>query len=721
MKTLITAALPYANGDIHIGHLLEYVQADIYTRFLKLQGEDALYICASDMHGTPVEVNAKKAGKKPEAFAEEFWKKHQKDFKSFLIEFDNYYKTHSPENKEMAEFFFLELKKKGYITRKNINAIFCTYCERSLPDRYVRGTCPHCSTAEQYGDICEQCGSALKGTDLLNPKCSLCGRSPVQKEREHYFFTLSAFTEKLTKWLQNTAVQPEVRNWVQGWLDKGLEDWCISRDAPYFGFEIPQSREETGALKYFYVWLDAPIGYISSTKQYCSQKTGKQKTDKTSHPGRQREPCHWEDYWHRGKVHHFIGKDIAYFHFLFWPAMLMAVGIPLPDLTVHGFITVNGEKMSKSRGTFFTAKDFLKLYPPEALRFFYANHLDRKVVDVDLNFNDFTALHNNVLLGNIGNFCYRVLSFAAAKYKSFPAKAGKETAGKVQAEGAPTPEVMELIKEAEEHYRQFNFKSAMKTAGKIADIGNSYFQQQQPWKDAERAKNAVHWCVNLARSLAVMLSPVLPLFSAKVSACFAQKSRQHWKDINFSWSGAVRQPERLMEKIDAAPKSERFPLRMKTGKILSVNVHPKADSLYVMQVSFTAVSGEKNQSAQESRQVVAGLKKYLSAEELQGRTAVFCVNIKPAKLRGELSEAMILVADDGENIGLLETEKTPVGSDVTVEGMAPPDEKLMLTFDEFKKLMLVVSQGRVLYNGKKLITSAEEVRVHGVKEGGRVY
>ncbi len=404
-------------------------------------------------------------------------------------------------------------------------------------------------------------------------------------------------------------------------------------------------------------------------------------------------------------MHHFIGKDIAYFHFLFWPAMLMGMDIPLPNLTVHGFITVNGEKMSKSRGTFFTARDFLKLYPPEALRFFYASHLDRKIVDVDLNINDFIALNNNVLVGNIGNFCYRVLSFAAAHYQQLSADAGE----------APEAEALKLVREAEQHYQQLDFRSAMRTAGRLADLGNSYFQQQQPWKEPEKAKGAVGWCVALARSLAIMLSPVLPLFSQKVLACFPPaKKALSWQDISFSWKGAVKQPERLVEKIEAAPKSEQFPLRMNVGKILSVKEHPKADSLYLMQVSF-------GQSPAAAKQVVAGLRKHFTQKELEGRTAVFCANIKPAKLRGEMSEAMILVADDGESVSLLEAEKTAVGSEVIVESMAPPDEKSMITFDEFKQLTLLVSQGKVLYHGKKLVTPAEEVRVHGVKEGARVY
>ncbi len=686
-KIIITAALPYANGSIHIGHLLEYIQADIYTRFLKLLGKDALYICASDMHGTPVEVNAAKAKKKPEQFALQFWKEHQQDFKSFLIHFDNYYKTHSSENKELSEFIYAGLKKKKLIYRKKIHTIYCEHCLRSLPDRYVKGTCLYCSSLDQYGDVCESCGSALKGIDLINPKCVICSRTPVQRESEHYFFRLSSMGKKLRKWMDSppAELQPEVRNWLEGWLQKGLEDWCISRDAPYFGFEIPDSKKETGEAKYFYVWLDAPIGYISSTKNYC---------DKAK--------CRWEDYWHRGKVQHFIGKDIAYFHFLFWPAMLMAVGIPVPKLTVHGFITVNGEKMSKSRGTFFTAKDLLKLYPAESLRFFYASHLDRKVVDIDLNFDDLKALNNNVLMGNLGNFCYRVLTFAQRNYGAV-----KEIATMKE-----TKHVTAHLEEVQHSYLKQDFKTAVKNILQISDIGNAYFQKSEVWKNPQekQSKEAVGWCVNLARNVAIAAEPILPELSRKVQKALGEKSWS-WQDLSFSWKGKLKPIPKLVEKIEHLPKVERFPLQLVVGEIKEVKDHPGADSLYLLSVDLGKKIGMK--------QVVAGLKKYLSPEALRKRKAVFCANMKPAKLRGEMSEAMVLAADDGENVALLEAPITKAGEGVHFSGMENAEKEV--TFEDFKKLMLVVDKGKVLFEGKKLSTPIEDIVVHGVKDGSRVY
>ena len=689
LKTVITAALPYANGPLHIGHLLEQIQADIYARFLKQSGKEALFICASDMHGTPIEVNAKKAGIEPEKFVEKYWKEHQEDFASFLIGFDNYHQTHSKENRELAEFFFTQLKKKGYIYIKEMNVVYCKKCERTLPDRYVRGTCPLCGIADQYGDVCEGCGSVLKGTDLLNPKCSLCGTTPQIKSSPHYFFKLSAFASKLKKWInsKNADLQPEVKNWLKEWLDKGLEDWCVSRDAPYFGFEIPDSKKECGEVKYFYVWLDAPIGYISSTKNYCDKRN-------------KNKDCKWEDYWKKGSVQHFIGKDISYFHFLFWPAMLMAMDIPLPKLTVHGFITVNGQKMSKSRGTFFTAKEFHKLYGAEALRFYYASHLQRKVEDVDLNFDEFAAVVNNVLVGKMGNFCYRSLTFAEKNYPLLPAAAENK---------ALTKKVLSLAEKVKKNYLAQDYHAAVKNILRVADLGNAYFQKSEPWKtkDDEETKKAVTWCINLARNLAILINPVLPEFSEKVFGALGEKNLV-FSDINFKWKGKVHKVALLVNKVEIARK-EIFPLQLIVGKILEVKDHPNADSLYLLKVDLGKLG---------KRQVVAGLKKHFSKDLLQGRKAIFVANMKPAKLRGEMSEAMILAADDGVHVSILEVQKLDPGDAVHFDGTE--NAQAEITFEEFMKVSMTIQAGQVFYSGKKLISPLEEVKVHGVNDGAKV-
>ena len=679
-KIVVTAALPYANGNIHIGHLLEYIQTDIFVRFLKLLKEDALYICASDMHGTPVEIKAKEVGKDPEKFALEFWKEHQKDFSNYLIKFDNYYKTHSPENKEIAEHFFSELKKKDLIYTKEMDVIYCESCQRSLPDRYVKGTCPHCTTLDQYGDICESCSSVLKGVDLINPKCSLCDKTPIQKKSTHYFFKLSKFSTKLKKWIndKDSGLQPEVKNWLTNWIEKGLEDWCVSRDEPYFGFEIPGSKKELGEKKYFYVWLDAPIGYISSTKNYCEKNN-----------------CQWEDYWKNGKVYHFIGKDISYFHFLFWPAMLMAVNIPLPKLTVHGFITVNGKKMSKSRGTFFTAKEFLKLYPAESLRFYYASHLDRKVVDIDLSFEDFKAVINNVLVGNLGNFCYRVLTFAKKNYSKVDEIAEeKELVKKIDT----------LTEKVKEYYLSQNFKLAVKHILQIADLGNVYFQKSEVWKDKQSGQDKVGFCINLARNLAILINPILPEFSKKVYSALNEKELL-WEDLGYQWKGKLKEVQKLVEKVEIIPESAKFPLHLVVGEIKEVKDHPNAEKLYLLKVNFGS----------EERQIVSGLKDYFKPEELLNKKRVFCLNLKPAKLRGELSNGMILAAEDEEGLALLDLEKTKPGEEVKFEGL--DNNVKEINFNDFKKVKLVVKKGKVIYDNKTLHSNVEEVKVIGIKDG----
>ncbi|RMF07194.1 methionine--tRNA ligase, partial [Candidatus Woesearchaeota archaeon] len=358
---LVTSALPYANGSIHIGHLVEYIQTDIWVRFLKLIGKNAIYCCADDTHGAPIEINASKQGISPEELIAKYYKEHTEDFSKFLIKFDSYYSTNSPENRHYAELIFSRLKEGGHIVTKEEEHTYCEHCKRFLPDRYVKGKCPKCGAEDQYGDVCEKCNATYSTVDLVDPYCVLCKNPPVRKKSRHYYFRLSHFSDFLRDWISsNKELQPEVRNHVLSWIDEGLDDWCISRDGPYFGFKIPGEEN-----KYFYVWLDAPIGYISSTANYCKTHGNK---------------CSAEDYWtgNKADIYHFIGKDIIYFHLLFWPAMLKASGFNLPrNVFVHGFLTVNHEKMSKSRGTFLTAREFLEFGNPEHLRYYYAANLSR--------------------------------------------------------------------------------------------------------------------------------------------------------------------------------------------------------------------------------------------------------------------------------------------------------------------------------------------------------
>ncbi|MBT4538754.1 methionine--tRNA ligase [Candidatus Woesearchaeota archaeon] len=675
----ITAALPYANGKIHIGHLLEYIQADIFQRFLKLIGQDALYICASDQHGTPIEINAKKANIPVEDFVNKYWEEHQQSFKKFFIKFNNFYKTHSPENQELSVWFFTQLKEKGYIYTKELQQLYDQQAERFLPDRFVKGTCPKCHTEDQYGDVCEKCGATYNTTDLVNPYSILTKTKPILKSSTHYFFKLSKCQDKLKKWLDDTTIQPEIKNSLQDWLSKGLEDWCISRDAPYFGFEVPNSKEETGAIKYFYVWLDAPIGYLASLKNYCDNNN-----------------LNWKDYLYNGTLHHFIGKDIAYFHYLFWVAEFLALDIPLPKITTHGFITVNGKKMSKSRGTFLTAEQFLDLYPAESLRFYYAKNLTTKVVDVDLNFEDFVATNNNELVGNLGNFCYRVLTFAKKNY-------GEIT--EIKEEPELVKKIEQLIKDTEEKYLTLQFRSVVTNILKIADIGNAYFQNAAPWENKEQKSKEVAFCANLARNLAIIVQPILPEFSKKIQNVF-QDTSWNWKNITFKWQGKIQLVEKLVEKVELHQQEEKFPLQLAVGHVEEVIEHPNADKLFIFKVNF----------GNETKQCVTSLRELLPKEAFLNKNLVFCLNLKPAKFRGELSEVMIIAGEYEKTILPLETQEKP-GTEVIPKDLTANHQ--LITFDEFNKVVLTVKDKKVLFKEKPLLVSEKPIIVD-LPDGSKV-
>ncbi|MHC4270906.1 MAG: methionine--tRNA ligase, partial [Planctomycetota bacterium] len=369
-KIVVTSALPYANGPIHIGHLVEYLQTDIWVRFQKLCGNECYYFCADDTHGTPIMISAKNAGITPEKLIEGVHKEHLEDFSGFLIEFDNYYSTHSPENKELSELIFERLNEAGSIVKKDVEQAYCENCQMSLPDRYIRGVCPKCKTEEQYGDSCESCSATYRPIELINPYCAACGTTPVMQTSEHYFFKLVDYEDKLKQLFSQGHIQQSVANKLHEWFEAGLKDWDISRDGPYFGFKIPGEEN-----KFFYVWLDAPIGYMASAKNYCNNNN-----------------IDFDTLWNseENELYHFIGKDIMYFHALFWPAMLMGSGFKTANkLFVHGFLTVNGAKMSKSRGTFIKAGTYLKHLHPEYLRYYYSVKLTDNIDDIDLNFEDF--------------------------------------------------------------------------------------------------------------------------------------------------------------------------------------------------------------------------------------------------------------------------------------------------------------------------------------------
>jgi len=511
-RVLVTSALIYANGPVHIGHIVEYIQTDIFVRFLRLIGRDVIYICGDDTHGTPIEINAQRQGVGPEELIEKSYKEHTRDFKSFRISFDNFYSTNTPENKRLSDMIFSRLKEAGHIYQKEIELTYCEHCRRFLPDRYVKGKCPRCGADEQYGDVCEKCNSTYEPADLIEPYCTVCKSRPVKKASNHYFFRLSSFSERLREWItSNDNLQQEIKNFVLNWIKEGLKDWCISRDGPYFGFRVPGEEN-----KYYYVWLDAPIGYIASTENYCKGRD-----------------CSAMDYWEsdRASIIHFIGKDIIYFHFLFWPAMLMGSGLALPEsIVVHGFLNVAGEKMSKSRGTFFTAEEFANAISPELLRFYYASSLGPKMEDINLDFWDFQDRINNELVANIANFAYRVLSFANTRLES-RLKACTIRESPLCNEHAAC---VEGIRHA---YDDLDFRAAVRLILRLSSAGNKHFQDNAPWRlineDAGKTQEVVSLCANLVKDIAIALSPIMPDFCSKLAAQLGQEGLS-WDDMGIS-------------------------------------------------------------------------------------------------------------------------------------------------------------------------------------------
>lgn len=500
-KILVTSALPYANGEIHIGHLVEYLQTDFWCRFQRLRGNDCLYVCADDTHGTPVMIRAQQDGTTPEALIEQSLARHTKDFADCEIYFDNYYTTHSDENREFCYDLYNSMLSKGHISVRPVEQNYCPKDQMFLPDRYVKGTCPECGAPDQYGDSCDKCGAAYSSADLMEPYCTVCGGKPTTKSSEHVFFKLNDFKEFLSEWLP-LHVPGDTANKLMEWFSEDLRDWDISRDAPYFGFEIPGHDG-----KYFYVWVDAPIGYMASTKEWCT-----------------RNGQEFDDWWNSPDVelYHFIGKDIVRFHCLFWPAILHNGGYKTPDqVFVHGFLTVNGEKMSKSKGTFINARTYLNHLDPMYLRYYYASKLNSSAEDIDLSFSDFVARVNSDLMGKITNL--------ASRGAQMLNKSLDGTIGKLDSQGQSL--VQMAVSKSEiiaTHYENRDFGKGITEIRAIADEANRYFDEAQPWigikSDPESVRPVLSAVLNVFRIIAVYLKPILPRYVEQVEAIFNEQA-----------------------------------------------------------------------------------------------------------------------------------------------------------------------------------------------------
>lgn len=664
-KILITSALPYANGPIHLGHLVEYIQTDIWARFQRLRGNECHYICADDAHGTPIMLRAEAEGIKPEELIARVSAEHQTDFSGFNIKFDHYHSTHSDENKELSAYIYNQLKEKGHISRKTISQFYDTEKEMFLSDRFVKGTCPKCKVDDQYGDNCEACGATYAPTDLIDPKSAVSGTTPVEKDSEHLFFELANFEGMLKKWTTDGHLQSQVSNKLQEWFETGLRGWDISRDAPYFGFEIPGETN-----KFFYVWLDAPVGYMASFKAYCA------KSD-----------LDFEEFWSKDsttELYHFIGKDIIYFHSLFWPAMLDGAGFRKPSaIFAHGFLTVDGQKMSKSRGTFIMAKSYLEHLNPEYLRYYFATKLNSKIDDLDLNLEDFVQRVNSDLVGKVVNIASRCAGFVKKKFDGKLAETWSTEATELyQSIVKDTDKIAAL-------YEKREFAHAMRETMAIADRANEYIDETAPWvlaKEAGKEKElheSVSLGINLFRVLISLLSPVLPVTAEKARA-FLQLDDYTWDAIQTPLMGheitkfkplmtrvEMADVEKMVEASKADAKSampvqkeikktkiepianeisfEDFAkIDFRIAKIINAEHIPKANKLLKLTLDIGVAE----------KQVFAGIKSAYQPEELIGKLTVMVANLAPRKMSFGMSEGMVLAAGPGgEDLFLLNPDE----------------------------------------------------------------
>ena len=646
-RILVTSALPYANGAIHLGHMLEHVQTDIFVRFQRLQGHECIYVCADDVHGTAVMLNAQAAGQTPLDYAAEITKAHIRDFQAFQISHDCYDTTHSDDNAQLSAEIYSRLLASGNIEKAAVEQLFDTEKGLFLADRFVVGGCPSCKTPDQYGDNCDACGATYAATDLIDPRSKLSGSKPELRTSEHIFFALSKHTEFLKSWTQSGALHPAVTNKLSEWLDTGLQNWDISRDAPYFGFEIPG---EPG--KYFYVWLDAPIGYISSFKRYCESHN-----------------LDYEDYWRADsdcEVHHFIGKDIVNFHALFWPALLSAADFRTPTkVTVHGFLTINGEKMSKSKGTFINARTYLDQLSPEYLRYYFAAKLNPSVADLDLNLEDFVQKVNADLVGKVANIASRCAGFI-----------NKQFGGVIDA-STGTPLIEQFQSAAHEIaalYEAREFSKAMRVIMGLADLANQFIAEEQPWqliKNPETRDRAAAVCadgLNLFRLLALYLKPVLPGLAERAEAFLAIEPLT-WVDHKTQLEGhtiAAFQP--LIQRIELAQvqamievepaqskPSQKAEVAGETSKESPIDIatFAQVDLRVARIIAAEAVDGADKLLAltldvgDHQRNVFSGIKSAYRPEELVGKLTVLVANLAPRKMKFGLSEGMVLAAGPG--------------------------------------------------------------------------
>ena len=662
-KILATSALPYANGPIHLGHLVEYIQTDIWTRFQRLRGHEAYYVCAEDAHGTPIMLKARDEGLTPESLIEKIGNEHRRDFADFNIAFDNYYTTHSEENQHFSEFIFEQLKTKGHIDARTITQAYDPVEKMFLPDRFIRGTCPRCGAEDQNGDNCEVCGATYAPTDLADAVSVISGVAPVSRDSEHYFVRLSDFEPMLRDWTGSGRLQSEVVNKLNEWFDTGLQDWDISRDAPYFGFEIPGAPG-----KYFYVWLDAPIGYMASFRNFCNSSG-----------------VDFDTFWAAdapAELYHFVGKDILYFHTLFWPAMLHGAGFRTPTAVfTHGFLTINGQKMSKSRGTFIKARTYLNHLDPDYLRYYFAAKLNNRVEDIDFNVEDFVVRVNADLVGKVVNIASRCAGFIEKRFQG-------QLSGKLP-DPALTTKFCEQHSAICQYFENREFSRAIREIMALADLANQYINDVKPWiiaKDDTRADELQAVCtqgLNLFRMLVTWLAPVVPKLAERSGEFLRHPiTTENALDqvtkslLDHQIGPFVRLLDRIaLEDANAMMEDTQFMNQDEGNNSMSKHLKDDPISTEITIDEFAKVdlrvvrvnAAETVEGADrllkltldldgETREVFAGIKSEYDPQTLVGRHVVMVANLAPRKMRFGVSNGMILAAsgaNDADGIFLL--------------------------------------------------------------------
>ena len=626
-KILVTSALPYANGSIHIGHVLESVITDIWVRYQNINGNECLYFCADDTHGTPVMLKAKELGIDPEELIKRTREEHIKSYSRFNINFDNFYTTHSDENKKYAEDIYQKCKEGNLIFKKEIEQFYDSEEGLFLSDRFIKGTCPKCGAEDQYGDGCSVCGTTYTPDDLLNPVSSLSNSELTKKRTEHVFFDLPQMKDFLENYLKDLTLQDPIKNKLNEWIEDGLKPWDISRDKPYFGFEIPGEKD-----KYFYVWLDAPIGYLASAKNWAENNNMDMK-----------------DLWGESsdyEIHHFIGKDIAYFHALFWPALLKASNIRLPEsINVHGFLTIDGEKMSKSNGTFINADDFAENYDGELLRYYFADKFNNSIDDLDFNEDEFIQKINSDIVGKYLNIASRVSKFIEKNGNNLSANLDVDFIEKN----------LSMIDEVIEHYENLNLSKSVKIIMKMADEVNKYINENEPWKSSEeKAVEVSSTAINCFRVISILLNPVLPKITSKALEVFNDSATNDFNNIkDYLVDTKINPYKPLLKRLEKAKINEEIEMEdsnlinikdfakveLRVAKIVKAEGIEEADKLIKLHLDVGDL-GE--------RTVFAGIKSAYDPESLNGRHVVLVANLEPRKMKFGVSEGMVLASSNDE-------------------------------------------------------------------------